>query len=157
MGYRQVSTKVVIYSHRYHHYGIFFFMSNAAYQQKLKSPNWQRKRLEILQRDNFTCKLCGDTEQSLHVHHEKYDGDPWNIPNEHLTTLCSDCHSITHELEEYKIKKVGKDPIAEEMCVYAYAYCEKTVSVLMMFLGEKPLLHVTYPIHIIDRIYLNKP
>ena len=132
-------------------------MTKSSYQEKLKSPHWQRKRLEILQRDKFSCTLCGDTETQLHIHHEKYSGEPWDIPSEHLKTVCGDCHSICHELEEYQIKKVVKDPVPDEFCVYAYAYCEKTVSVLMMFLGEKPLLHVTYPIHIIDRIYKNKP
>lgn len=30
------------------------------YSQKLLDPRWQRKRLEILQRDDFTCQVCSD-------------------------------------------------------------------------------------------------
>ena len=30
------------------------------YSEKLKDPRWQKKRLEILERDNFRCQYCGD-------------------------------------------------------------------------------------------------
>lgn len=64
------------------------------YAEKLRDPRWQRKRLEILNRDEFTCQLCGDTETTLHIHHKKYfkGKDPWNIDNKHLVTLCEHCH-----------------------------------------------------------------
>ena len=73
------------------------------YSDKLKSPKWQKKRLEILSRDKFTCKLCKDTETQLHVHHKYYeDGcDPWEYPNTALVTLCADCHK---EIERIKDK-----------------------------------------------------
>lgn len=64
------------------------------YSEKLKNPKWQRKRLEILNRDNFTCCKCGDTETELHVHHLKYTGEPYEAPNEDLETLCKHCHEI---------------------------------------------------------------
>lgn len=71
------------------------------YSEKLKHPKWQKKRLEILNRDNFTCTLCGDTETELHVHHLKYTGsNPENSPNEDLETLCKICHLVkTNESE----------------------------------------------------------
>jgi len=62
------------------------------YLEKLKSPQWQKKRLEILQRDSFTCQLCSDTETELQVHHLKYTGEPQDAPNEDLQTLCKHCH-----------------------------------------------------------------
>lgn len=62
------------------------------YSEKLKSPKWQKKRLEVLSRDNFTCCKCGDTETELHVHHLKYTKEPYDAPNEDLETLCKDCH-----------------------------------------------------------------
>lgn len=74
-------------------------MSN--YSDKLKSPKWQKKRLEILQRDNFTCCNCGDTERTLHVHHESYikGKEPWDYPNKNFTTLCDMCHENNHLLK----------------------------------------------------------
>jgi len=64
------------------------------YKEKLKSPKWQKKRLEILNRDQFTCQYCGDTETTLQVHHKKYTKEPWDAPNEDLITTCEHCHQF---------------------------------------------------------------
>jgi len=68
----------------------------SAYQQKLLDPRWQRRRLEILQRDNWTCWQCGDTQATLHVHHRYYlrETDPWDYPLDALVTLCAYCHEV---------------------------------------------------------------
>jgi hypothetical protein len=73
------------------------------YSEKLKDPRWQKKRLEILNRDSFTCQMCFDETKHLHVHHKKYEygKDPWEIDSEYLVTLCEDCHAIeTRDFEE---------------------------------------------------------
>ena len=62
------------------------------YSEKLKDPKWQKKRLEILNRDKFTCRLCNDKETTLHVHHNKYSNNPWDTDIDDLITLCCDCH-----------------------------------------------------------------
>jgi hypothetical protein len=67
------------------------------YQEQIAHPKWQKKRLEILQRDNFTCTLCGDTETTLHIHHEEYGKFAWSVDSKYLHTRCSHCHL----LEEY--------------------------------------------------------
>ncbi len=68
------------------------------YREKLLDPRWQKKRLEILSRDNFICRLCGDSKTTLHVHHLRYrrDADPWDYPDASLLTACSDCHEALH-------------------------------------------------------------
>lgn len=79
------------------------------YSEKLKSPKWQRKRLEILQRDQFTCCYCHDKETELQIHHLKYNGEPWQAKSEDLITLCKHCHSLISsekKLDIIKIKKV---------------------------------------------------
>lgn len=65
-----------------------------SYSELLKDPRWQKKRLEILTRDNFTCRLCKDDKTSLQVHHKGYikGRDPWDYENEDLITLCEHCH-----------------------------------------------------------------
>lgn len=79
------------------------------YAEKLKDPRWQKCRLKILERDNFTCKHCLDTELTLHVHHLAYtkNTEPWEYPDENFITLCSVCHDIWHmrktELEKMLI------------------------------------------------------
>ena len=64
------------------------------YREKLKDPRWQKKRLEIFERDEFRCRYCGTTEKTLSVHHLFYikGCDPWEYPDEVVITLCEDCH-----------------------------------------------------------------
>lgn len=64
------------------------------YAEKLRDPRWQKMRLEILQRDNWTCQKCKDKETELQIHHKYYIGwkDPWDCDPKTLITLCKDCH-----------------------------------------------------------------
>lgn len=68
--------------------------TKSTYREKLKDPRWQRKRLEILERDNWTCCVCGATEDTLNVHHGYYcrGRNPWDYPDDTLWTLCEICH-----------------------------------------------------------------
>lgn len=72
------------------------------YSDKLKDPRWQKKRLEILNRDGFRCLACGDTKNTLHVHHCYYVSkrEPWEYPNESLLTFCAKCHKDVDEDRE---------------------------------------------------------
>lgn len=71
-------------------------VSKEAYREKLLDPRWQKLRLEVLQRDNWTCQSCEDTKKTLHVHHIYYDREqelePWEYSPWVLVTLCADCH-----------------------------------------------------------------
>ena len=68
------------------------------YSELLKDPRWQKKRLEILNRDNFTCQICGHNDRTLHVHHIHYKKGkkPCEYDEESLITLCDDCHEEEH-------------------------------------------------------------
>jgi 5-methylcytosine-specific restriction endonuclease McrA len=72
------------------------------YAEKLRDPRWQKKRLEILARDGWTCRVCHDTESTLHVHHIQYlqNHDPWDYPNDLLLTLCNLCHELEQDRRE---------------------------------------------------------
>lgn len=69
------------------------------YAQKLKDPRWQKKRLEIMSRDQWKCTICFSSERTLHVHHLSYSGDPWEAESDQMTTYCEDCHAL---VESYK-------------------------------------------------------
>lgn len=71
--------------------GNFFYMT---YPEKLKDPRWQKKRLQIFERDNWTCQKCNDKDSTLHVHHLKYHKNPWDVSDDFLVTLCHECHSM---------------------------------------------------------------
>ena len=70
------------------------------YYEKLKDPRWQKKRLEVMERDEFTCQNCGDDESTLNVHHWYYTSgaDPWDYEDEALVCLCETCHKKIEEL-----------------------------------------------------------
>lgn len=72
------------------------------YKEQLKHPKWQKKRLEIMNRDNFQCQCCMDKEDTLTVHHKKYikGKKAWEYPDKLLITLCDDCHQSVHLWEK---------------------------------------------------------
>lgn len=65
------------------------------YARLLKDPRWQKKRLEIFERDGFACRVCGDKTKTLHVHHAVYfpGAKPWDYPNHLLLTMCEPHHT----------------------------------------------------------------
>lgn len=73
----------------------------SSYAQLLRDPRWQRKRLEILSRDQWRCKWCGCSDSTLHVHHHFYikGRAPWQYLNSALITLCHECHTASEEFE----------------------------------------------------------
>jgi hypothetical protein len=102
-------------------------VSQMTYEEKLKHPLWQKKRLEILNRDKWKCKLCKDSETTLHVHHIDYESksNPWDVSSKNLVTLCQHCH---HEVEILKdenefdkiiIEKINWDSGNYTMMIYA--------------------------------------
>lgn len=68
------------------------------YSDKLKDPRWQKKRLEVMERDGWKCLGCGDTKNTLNVHHLRYleDKEPWEYDEEYYMTLCDVCHIQAH-------------------------------------------------------------
>lgn len=99
-----------------------------AYSEKLKDPRWQKKRLEILNRDDFTCTKCSDKETTLHIHHKKYKPglDPWEYDNTDLATVCKYCHTILKEIDysypnvtfdNVKIQRIIISKLVPEVCV----------------------------------------
>lgn len=67
------------------------------YKEQLADARWLKKRNEILERDNYTCRKCGATSH-LNVHHLSYEKSrlAWEYPNEKLITLCEECHAREH-------------------------------------------------------------
>ena len=73
-------------------------MTKAAYAEERRDPRWQKKRLEIMQRDGFKCFDCGESTNTLAVHHAYYvkGRKCWDYPSFALSTLCADCHAYRH-------------------------------------------------------------
>lgn len=69
------------------------------YRSKYDDPRWQKMRLEIMQRDSFRCRDCGNSHNKLNVHHCRYVRNPWEVEPIFLLTLCESSHEKRQELE----------------------------------------------------------
>lgn len=69
-----------------------------SYKEQLLHPNWQRRRLEMLEGADWRCQECGDSETTLHVHHKRYikGRKAWEYEAEELAVLCEECHRVEH-------------------------------------------------------------
>lgn len=102
-----------------------------SYSEKLRDPRWQKKRLEIMQRDKWTCQFCGDKEANLQIHHIRYIRSmaPWDYENFDLQTLCELCHGEYSKYERIH----GKPEFFESIKFYNESKS------LLFYLTEKGL------------------
>ena len=79
------------------------------YSDKLKDPRWQKKRLEIMDKAGFKCSSCGNSKDTLNVHHTVYIKNRyvWDYPDEYLRCVCDQCHSFYHLLTQRIATMVG--------------------------------------------------
>jgi 5-methylcytosine-specific restriction endonuclease McrA len=84
-------------------------MKAISYSEKLQNPRWNEKRLSILKRDGYKCRMCGADNAKINVHHIVYlkDRDPWDYPDSLLISVCDSCHTKEHLYE--------KLPLAEKI------------------------------------------
>lgn len=69
-----------------------------AYSDQYKDPRWQKKRLEIMERDGFACRHCDSKTETLNVHHAYYKKGfcIWEYHESTMITLCEGCHKRWH-------------------------------------------------------------
>lgn len=97
-------------------------INKKTYPELLKDPRWQKKRLEVFQRDNFCCLMCGSGEDTLHVHHEKYCKNPWDVDSKHLQTLCYICHEVAELAKKEHVKYTNVNrALMSDRKTYLYA------------------------------------
>jgi hypothetical protein len=77
-------------------------MKKMTYFDQLRHPNWQRKRLEVMEARGFKCQDCGDSESTLNVHHKRYVKGrmAWEYDGRELEVLCEPCHEAAHHTKE---------------------------------------------------------
>ena len=90
---------------------------------KLKNPNVSGKEYQydgqkdfynvksaVLNRDNYTCQICGKKDSRLEIHHIQFRSKGGSNRMDNLVTLCSNCHGKIHngELEFSKPVKSFK-------------------------------------------------
>lgn len=97
------------------------------YSEKLKNPSWQKKRLQILERDEFTCLICGDTETELHIHHKEYikGHEPWDYEDTNFVTACKHCHELLGILNKLGISLCRSLKIKGELYWICFLFTDK--------------------------------
>jgi len=77
-------------------------MGKLTYFEQLKDPRWQKRRLQVMERDEWACQVCGDSESTLNVHHKHYfkGRAPWEYEDSELITLCESCHEMAGAQED---------------------------------------------------------
>jgi len=73
--------------------------SKNTYAEKLLDPRWQQLRLRVFARDEWSCRTCHKTTETLHAHHVHYHPlaeGPWDYDIDSIITLCANCHSDEH-------------------------------------------------------------
>lgn len=70
-------------------------------EKQRKSSEYNNWRLNVFERDKYTCRDCNKTGGNLHAHHIKSfsDHDDLRVDVENGITLCSDCHGKRHGLK----------------------------------------------------------
>jgi hypothetical protein len=81
-----------------------------------RDSRWQQKRLEIMERDKWTCQSCGKSGDgvTLNVHHAYYVSGrkPWEYENELLVTYCENCHELRHATYQQLQMLMLRQPMA---------------------------------------------
>lgn len=103
------------------------------YREQLLHPNWQRKRLEMLDGAGWNCDCCGSGEKTLHVHHKRYIKGrmAWEYEDHELQVLCGQCHEKEHKERELLDLVIDSLPGGTDTALRllaGYGYCGLDIS-----------------------------
>jgi hypothetical protein len=99
-------------------------MAAKSYFEKLKDPRWQRRRLEVLELNSWSCENCGETSKTLHVHHGYYENgkEPWEYDDLSLHVVCEDCHENSTNRMKILRRLIGCLPVHALERVIGYVH-----------------------------------
>jgi len=82
-----------------------------SYQAQLKQPEWQRRRMEMLERADCRCQHCDTRDESLEIHHHHYVPSrfAWEYTDDELMVLCKSCHQEIHSIIDF-FGVISRDP-----------------------------------------------
>lgn len=115
-----------------------------AYAERLKHPKWQKRRLEILHRDEFTCQLCGDTDSTLHIHHKVYRKcEIWEYKDNELITYCELCHLVVEYFKEQEglqeviiVRKEDSDSELEQINLFVLLKIDNNYFISILYFNK---------------------
>ena len=77
----------------------------------MKVNNLRKWRQIVLEKDNYTCQECGNTEEKLQAHHikPKCSHPELKLEIENGKTLCRNCHENLNRQEQLMLRKTIAD------------------------------------------------
>jgi len=66
----------------------------------MSSVKWDKLRKVVLKRDDYACRICGEDQAPLDVHHITYK-NMGRESTEQLLTVCRSCHTDIHNTLGY--------------------------------------------------------
>lgn len=68
------------------------------YIEQLRHPEWQKRRLHMLEAAGWACGRCEAKDKTLNVHHKRYvkGRQAWEYQDHELEVLCEPCHKADH-------------------------------------------------------------
>jgi hypothetical protein len=75
-------------------------------------------RLKVLERDEWHCQICGSGDDTLHVHHKWYSGEPWDAPDGALFAICEVCHS-----EDFALRPAAEARLLRALKACGLSHC----------------------------------
>ena len=91
------------------------------FAEQIRHPNWQKRRLEIMDAAGWECENCGATDVTLNVHHKQYIKGRmyWEYERHELQCLCEDCHKDHHQDQDGLRRLLAEIDIGEVFALVA--------------------------------------
>ena len=91
-----------------------YFAATEDYSWLYNTPEWKRKRVVILKRDNYQCRECkryGKVTQADTVHHviPLQERPDLRLDSRNLISLCEGCHEKMHNKFDNTLSKLGEE------------------------------------------------
>lgn len=104
-------------------------MAKRNYRELLLDPKWQKMRLLLLDGAGWKCELCGDSTETLHVHHSYYESGlkPWEYPRKSLHVLCQNCHFKEQDEMVLLHRQIGRLGLGDIAQLLGYACAMETL------------------------------
>lgn len=92
-------------------------------------PDWKSRKRTVIEKANYECEGCGESEDELHVHHKIPLGKGGSNSIENLKCLCRGCHEKIHgpfgikgEKSPWQLRKeaLGKTILIKEDVEFDY-------------------------------------
>ncbi len=97
-----------------------YFAATEDYSWLYNTPEWKRKRVVILKRDNYQCRECkryGKVVQADTVHHAipLQERPDLRLDSRNLISLCEGCHEKMHNKFDNTLSKLGGEEWRERI------------------------------------------